>query len=100
MTTQARAFFRNSRVSSPSIVEDFGCPRCHAQYVITRHQTHSGITPTSDDCDKEFLPSDDGEWLVYSPARCTLSTLSILPIMPPARQAWLTTSAMTLCSVF
>jgi len=68
MTGQARAFLLNSRATPPSVAEDFGCPRCHAQYVIARRQTPSGITPTCDNCDQEFLPSDDGEWLVYQRA--------------------------------
>jgi hypothetical protein len=43
----------------------FGCPRCHAQYKVIRRQIAPGIKPECQDCDQEFLPRDDGEWLVY-----------------------------------
>jgi hypothetical protein len=56
----------NSRTLLPSA--NFGCPLCHAQYAVTRRPTPPGIVPVCEECDQEFVPREDGEWLLYDRA--------------------------------
>ena len=75
MTTQSRAVLQRmlqrrtnwqtpSSRTSPSS-ESFGCPHCHAKYADVRRRTPPGIIPTCEDCDQDFPPTENGEWLIY-----------------------------------
>jgi hypothetical protein len=56
----ANALFKNAPSS-----ERFGCPLCHAKYSVVRRQSAPGIIPTCEDCDQDFPPTENGEWLIY-----------------------------------
>ena len=71
MITRSRAVLQRilqRRTNWAPARESFGCPRCHAKYAVIRRQTPPGMIPTCEDCDQEFPPTQDGEWLLYERA--------------------------------
>ena len=71
MTTPSRAVLQRilqRRTNWAPAGESFGCPRCHAKYAVIRRPTPPGLIPTCEDCDQEFPPTQDGEWLLYERA--------------------------------
>ena len=71
MTTPSRAVLQRilqRRTNWAPASESFGCPRCPAKYAVVRRQTPPGMIPACEDCDQEFPPTQDGEWLLYERA--------------------------------